>query len=130
MNPYVQLSQTFSQEISDFPIAFAFSTSQLEDAKQELGEGELVSVGNGGFMLKKNVSAFEQMMDRHQQQRKDFLNDDTNMIEALVYELGNHEYSYTYDYSDALMALGLRDTDERVKRNLQTAIKKYLDGVE
>lgn len=50
------------------------------------------------------------------------------LIQSLVYELGNHEYIYSYDCTDALEALGF--TYETVnKKALEKAIKIYLESM-
>ena len=130
---YTDLKKQFAQDITDFPIAFAFSNQQLEQAKTKLGvtdTNDMVSLGGGGFMLEKDVQAYKDMLERHSKMRQEFLSDDDNLADALSYELGNHEYVVTYDCSDALAALGLSDTNEQVQRVLPKAIKNYLSQVE
>ena len=69
-------------------------------------------------------------MDRHASELEDAFNADTVLIEAIIYELGNHEYSYTYDPTDTIEALDLNMDDERVVKCFQVAKKQYLDDNE
>ena len=85
---YTDLKKQFAQDITDFPIAFAFSNQQLEQAKTKLGvtdTNDMVSLGGGGFMLEKDVQAYKDMLERHSKMRQEFLSDDDNLADALSY---------------------------------------------
>ena len=114
MNPYVALKKKFSDELNAFEdIFFAFSSEQLTKGldKLQVTKEEIVSIGAGGFVKKTSLQAFSDMMKRSEQGMKDFLTDPDNLLTALVYELQNHEYSYTGDPTDALESLGLSMDD-------------------
>ena len=58
--------------------------------------------------------------------------DDNFLIDAIEYELGNHEYCITHDPEQTLNALGidLENNDERVVGCFEIAKKNYLDAGE
>ena len=114
---YKELKARHSKEVSDFDGMFwAFSTQQFIEGMEKLGlkkedTHEICSIGAGGFMLKSKKEAFNAMFDRQAKERKQRKQDEKFLLEALAYELRNHEYCITYDPSDALDALGLRKED-------------------
>ena len=53
----------------------------------------------------------ERMLQKASDELDAILNDKKQLLDALSYELMNHEYCITYDTSDALDALGLKESD-------------------
>ena len=111
---------------------FAFSNKQLEEGMIKIGltmgdVGLITSIGMGGYIKKDKVKELNELFDRQEKERKDRLKDEKALIDALVYELGNHEYCITYDDRDTLESLGLKkeDISEAV---LKKAKKIYLDN--
>lgn len=116
MNQYTSLKARHQEEMSAFPIKFAFSREQFAEAMAELGldpaETDKVSgIGGGGFMLKTDVQRFKDMLDRHIKEHAGAIDADKTgegyIYDAVHYELGNHEYGYTGDDTDALDVLGI-----------------------
>lgn len=122
-----------SKEFNAFEgIFFAFSNEQFVEGMQKVGltvndTDKICSLGAGGYMLKSQREAFRTMIDRQEMERKEFRKDQKNLLDALVYELRNHEYCITYDASDALDALEL-DRDEVDQALLKKACKMALDN--
>lgn len=114
METYTQQKKRHQDEISGFDGLFwAFSNEQLEEGKKKLNceNKDLISIGAGGFILRTQVTAFKDCMDRHSRERKDLKKNVKIFYDALVYELNNHEYCITYDTTDALESLGLTKDD-------------------
>ena len=93
-------------------IFFAFSNEQFAEGMVKIGlaaddTSKIYKLMAGGFILKDRSKAFREMLDRHEEEMKAFRKDQKNLLDALVYELKNHEYCITYDASDALSSLGL-----------------------
>lgn len=109
METYRKMRDRQQKEVNEFPIGFAFSNEQLERelARLETTKEECVSIGAGGFIRKKDRNAFFDMMDRHERERKEAMQDEDFAYSAFLCELNNHEYSYTEDPNDAIEALGL-----------------------
>ena len=93
---YRELFDRQQKEVNDFPIAYAFNEEQLKQALEKLGAkdvSECVTYLNmGDVMLKKDIPAFEAMMERHREEMLEALKDKEFAYEAFVYEMDNHEY--------------------------------------
>ena len=121
---YQALKARQADELNKFEgIFFAFSNEQFDEGMASLGltkadTSKIVSIGAGGFILKERVGEFAAMFKRHAKEKKQRKQDEKFLLEALTYELRNHEYAVTYDPSDALNALGLRkeDVDPKVMK--------------
>jgi len=107
---YSQLKKKHSQELDNFPIFFAFSNEQLAEGLNKLNttKENIVSIGMGGFVAKENVKNFRNLLDAHNTEMVESLKNDDFLVDALVYELNNHEYSYTWDMTPALETLQLK----------------------
>ncbi|MFH2047785.1 MAG: hypothetical protein ABIK92_21880 [Pseudomonadota bacterium] len=116
------------KDVDSFPIVFAFSQKQLDEGLAKLGVtlNEVFRLPSGGFIRKTDSKAFHELLDRLDRKLSEALLDDDFLLEALEYELGNHEYCITYDPVPTLNALDLSLDDERVARLFSVACKKYL----
>jgi len=130
METYTEQKARHSKEFSTFEgIFFAFSNDQFAEGMKKLGlavddYSSIVSIGAGGYLLKAKREEFRAFFDRQSQERKDLKKDEAKLVEAIVYELGNHEYCITGNPQDALDALGF--TLETIPQGvLKRAIKKY-----
>lgn len=130
METYKEQKARHSKEFSAFEgIFFAFSNEQFAEGMKRMGlavddYASLVSIGAGGYILKSKRDEFKALFNRQSQERKDLKKDEKKLIEALIYELGNHEYGYTGDASDAVESLGY--TMETIpQKALNKAIAKY-----
>lgn len=118
MKKYSEIKQKHGDELNSFEgIFFAFSNEQFADGLKKMGikPGEerekLAKLPAGGFILKTRSKAFSDMFKRHNKEMEALKKDRKALLEAIVYELGNHEYGYTYDETDALEALGMEAGD-------------------
>jgi hypothetical protein len=98
-------------------IFFAFSESQFDDGMKKIGLNpqelhKIVRLGDtGGYILKDKVDEYKSMHSRIQDEKEQFLADQENLYNALVYELCNHEFMITWNPAPALDALGLNKKD-------------------
>lgn len=108
---YRQTKDLIQKNFSDFPIKWAFNGTQLNEALKALeveSTKDLFRVTGGGFIRKSDGEAFKKMLDDNDKILTDFLNSNyENIFDAMVYELQNHEYSYTGEITSALDALRL-----------------------
>lgn len=135
-NAYVQLKNKKQEEFNAFPMAFAFSTEQMKEGLDKLGitADEAVGIGAGGFIRKSDLEAFKDMVKRWQDAEAEAIaNDKTGegfIKDMFVYELGNHEYSYTGDATPAIVTLGLTYNQIRnnkaLSRGLELAHKEIM----
>ena len=130
---YSELKAKHRDESNAFEgIFFAFSNSQFDEGlakfniEKENLKASIVSIGAGGYLLKSKVKDFAEMFKRHNREMKQLKKNHKGLLEALTYELRNHEYGYTYDVTDALEALGL-DVEDVPADLLEKAKKAALD---
>jgi len=115
MKTYNQIKKDHQDEMNSFTgIFFAFSNDQFKEGVEKVGaskDNPVVKIGSGGFLLKDRVQAFKDMLAKHEAERKQIRKDRKVLLEALIYELRNHEYGYTRDVEPALEALDLKLED-------------------
>lgn len=128
---YYELKDKHQKRINDLPMIFAFSSTQFDQKLAEKGwtKEEIVGVNYGGYMRKADVHLLKDAMKANEQEREDFLATDEGLFDALKCELSNTEYCVNEDPTDALAAVGVSITDERVARLLLRAIESYMADV-
>lgn len=130
MNKYRELKERNEKKLNNFPMGFAFSRKQLEEVKLKLNVAkcsELLSIGCGGFIRKKDQKAFDELFSSIDKELRDAIFSDTTgegfALDALSYELSNHEYCISLDPTDALEELGITIDDIRNSEALSHAYK-------
>lgn len=108
---YTELKRKHAEEMNNFEgIFYAFNNEQFKKGIDKVGatqDNKVVSLGAGGYILKSKLAAFKEMFKRHEQEMKKLRQDRKKLLDSLVYELNNHDYSYTGETTDALEALGV-----------------------
>lgn len=128
MNTYTILKAKHEKEFNDFPMMFAFSNQQFGEGmkKLELEPSDTDKIykfgGSGGYYKRTDSERLSTMLNSHDAEMKEAMNDEQFIFDMFDYELANHEYNYTYDVSDTLSALGL--TMDEVNNN-----PKLLEGL-
>ena len=111
--PYLDLLKKHQDELSAFPIAYAFNEKQLEEALEKLGakKHECVTyLGIGDVMKRADVPAFKEMLERHRDEIYEFLKDKELAEVAFLYEMDNHEYAINWSGdADVLSCFGLTE---------------------
>lgn len=139
MNTYKEMKEKHQKEVNEFPMFFAFSKKNFEEGMKKLGlnptdTDKIYKFGNtGGFYCKKDAQKLHDMFAKQDKELKDAIASDDKFIEDMFnYELSNHEYVITCDFSDALSALGLTieevNKDERLKQALDRACKLQMEN--
>lgn len=132
---YRELIEQQQARYSAFPHGAAFTEEQLKEEMKRLqvhDRKELIGIGAGVFIRRTDLKEYTEMRIELSRERIKFLQVDENLFDALVYELGNHEYCVTYDDEEAVNALGLNieemdeESSERFMRILTQAKKYYL----
>lgn len=141
---YLELKNRHQQEVNAFPMFFAFDNEAFNKGMESFGlspdeTSKIYKFGSsGGYYLKSDSDRLKEMFDRHERERKEAVaNDKTGkgyILQMFKYELANHEYAYTLDTEDTLLALDLTEVEieasEPLKRGLKLAIKNILkEGV-
>lgn len=136
MSKYTELKSKHQAEVNAFPLGFAFNQSQFDEMMKKWGLKptdirEILSIGGGGYVRKDDAKAMHEMFDRHEAEHKAAMQDDEYLFSMFNYELANHEYSYTYDLTDTLEALGLTmdeiNANPRMLHMLERAIAAQED---
>lgn len=133
MNSYKVLKEKQQKEVNEFPMVFAFSNKQFDEAMEKLGlkstdTDKIFSIGLGGFIKKEDSVKLQEMMNRHDKEIKEAMQDDQFAYDAFYYELGNHEFIITYDTDDAICALGYTPTEINNNKRLLDILKKAVEG--
>lgn len=126
---YLALIEKQREEINAFPIAYAFSKKQLEEALVQLGVesvDECATVfGQGDIVRRGDGKKFIAMLERHTQEVKDAMLDDETFAEAAFrYEMDNHEYALSWDADEEVLRCFGMDYDDLEKLNLMNAYRK------
>ena len=126
---YLALTEKHREEINNFPIAYAFSEKQLQDALIELGVEsvkECVTIfGHGDIVRKEDAGKFVDMLERHSKEIKDALIADKDFAEAAFrYEMDNHEYAINWDGDEEILRCFGMDYDDLAKYGLEDAYRK------
>lgn len=132
---YLELKKRHADEIAAFPMFFAFNDAQFADGMKTLGVteiGELCRIPGGGFIRKTDAALLGDVMLRQAREMDAARSNDEFLINALVYELGNHEYGYTGNPEPAFEAVGLdvNAIDDRVRRCFNVAKARFYEGGE
>lgn len=131
---YVELRKQHQDKVDALPLKFAFSKEQFKSAMSELGLTEkdtdkISWIGLGGFCLKTDKEAVDRVFDETYDEMNKAMRDDEFCIDAIEYEMKNHEYALTYDMDEVLESLGLNGNNERVQKLFSKAEQRYFDGL-
>lgn len=142
MNQYEELHQKQRQEVNSLPLGFAFSDQQFNDMMRGWGldpEQDLDRIyrlgSTGGFFKKTDMQLIHSTFRRHKEERETAIAEDKTgegyIYQMFLYEMENHEYSYTGDSEETLEALGYTwkevMADKRLAHGLEMAQKKILE---
>lgn len=143
VNQYQALITRQQEEFNKFPIKFAFNDAQFKQGMNELGLDEndtdkVVRTGAGGFMRKSDVEAYAKLGEKFAKELNDEIENDKFgnkfVKDMFSYELENHEYGYTRDYTDSLEALGYTMEDiknnPKLKMGFDLALAEYSQEIE
>ncbi|AOZ97941.1 DUF7659 family protein [Butyrivibrio hungatei] len=116
---YVDMQVQHQKDIEAIPMSFVFGYRNKEDAdKQVMADlkvndmSEVTPLKYGGYVRKADLKFFDDIWKLHDEEHKLFLKDsEENLVNAIVNEMYNHEYGYTLDPQDTLMALGKSESD-------------------
>jgi hypothetical protein len=113
MEKYQDMKKRHQDQLSNFEgMFFAFSNKQFKEGMERIGLTEddtdkICSIGAGGYLLKSQKQAFRDMFENRNKEMTEALKTKDFLLEALRYELCNHEYCITYSYEQTFEALDL-----------------------
>lgn len=101
LQKYLEMKERHQRDVNNFPIAFAFSTSQLKEALEKIGAkslDECCTIHNCGDIIRKSDwEAYRKMAIDHAKELNDAMNDPEFAKSAFRYEMDNHEYAINWD---------------------------------
>ena len=125
---YLDLQKRHEKELAEFPIAYAFSDKQLEEALEKLGatKEECVTVfGHGDIVKRTDAKAFLAMLKRHTDEVQEKLKNDKEFAEAaFLYEMDNHEYAINWSADEDVMSCFNLNWEKLRKWGLEDAYRR------
>jgi hypothetical protein len=121
---YLDLQKRHQQELTDFPIAYAFNEQQLKEALEKLGatkEECVTYMGHGDVLKRTDVPAFKAMLKRQVDELREALKDEEFAEAAFLYEMDNHEYAINWDGDADVLACFVIDEKWLIDNNLADA---------
>lgn len=96
---YKELKEKQRNEVESFPYFIAWTVSQLnsEIKKRNWNEDDVCSVGFGCYTLKERKNDFIKMLENNKKERLEFAKDFDNLVDMIVYEMDEMNYSNTFD---------------------------------
>ena len=135
MSKYSELKEKHQKEVNTFPFGFAFNKDQYDEMMAKWGfkpthRSQVMYLEGGCFIRKSDYKAMNEMLKRHEAERKEAMKDDEYLFQMFNYELANHEYSYTGDLTDTLEALGLTMEEINADPRMADALKRAITAQE
>lgn len=125
---YVNLIERHREELSNFPIAYAFNQKQLDEALEKLGVDDVydcVTVFQHGDIVKReDAPKLIEMMKRHTQELADAMKDKKFAEAAFLYEMDNHEYAINWDGDDDVLNCFGLDFDKLRELDLEDVYRR------
>lgn len=140
-NSYRELIQEQQKRFNNFEgVFFAFGNDQFDAGMRKIGlepddTKNVLHIGMGGYIRKDRSDALDALFEQNRQEMKNAFDSDKTgegfILDALLYEMGNHEFAVTWDIDDALRAIGIThkqvEQDSRITHAIDLAIQKYRD---
>lgn len=125
---YLELQEKQRKELEEFPIAYAFSDQQLEEALVKLGaksKEECVTVfGHGDIVKRGNAKSFVELLKRHTRELKEAMKDEKFAEDAFRYEMDNHEYAINWSADEDVLNCFNLDFEDLRKMGLMDAYRR------
>ena len=111
-NKYIIFKDNNQKDYSEFSknkMFYAFNEKQFQEWKQKLWieKESLAGTWYWWYLRSSDMEEYKKILQKQDKELKEFLEDDQNLLDAFKYELNNHEYFYTLDYTTTLNCLWL-----------------------
>jgi len=115
----------YDKILSDCDVFWAFNKSQLKEGIKKskiTKDNKMVPIGMGGYMPSKNFDKFIKETDKAEKERKQELKAlKEDRASAIMYELNNHECSYTGDITPVIELFKGIYTPNQINKVFQSA---------
>ena len=138
---YSEMKAKHREDFNKFPMGAAFGKQQFEEmmAKWGLTTSEedckkILSLGYGAYIRKVDEAEYNKLMEKFAKEKENFLANDDGLKDALKYEFGNQECGYTWNFEDAIKALGFSVkrflADKHRRKMFEEAKQEYINKME
>lgn len=134
---YAEYKKQRQDSFNKLPMKAAFGDKQFEKMMSSWGlttsEEDLKKIrplGYGAYCLAKDEHLFQEWQEENDKLEREFLSNEEQLKDALIYEFGNHECGYTMNPKDGVLALFSEkemETNEILKKVFPVAWKEYLE---
>lgn len=115
MESYQSIKARHQADVDAFPLGAAFSNEQLAQMMKRFGlpndksgYAQIISLGAGCFIKRSDLPAWNEMIERHEREMKEFRKSRKELTQAFRYEFANHEYQFGNCPDDTIcQAVGL-----------------------
>lgn len=128
---YEEMKKAHQDDYNAFPLGFAFNKVQFNEMMENWGlnpETDLNKISmlpqNIGYIRKADIPAFEEMLEKHKQEKITFKEKQSNIKAMLLNEMINHEYVISGDLAEVLEAVGYTMDDYAKSPTLQKAVNE------
>ena len=140
METYKAMKERHQNEVNALPLAFAFNRDQYRAklaewniTEEEARSGAIVGIGGGGFVRAEDHNKVLETFKRIREEKQAAIAADTTgdgfIYQMFLYELNNHEFSYTGDVEETLAALQLTADDINGNEALQHGLKRAVKEI-
>lgn len=141
MNAYAEMKKRHQEEVNALPIYWAFTEERFDEVLKELGltkndTDKLCRAPGGGFCLASDAQMIVSTLIRHSKELKAAVEADKTgdgfIKDMFLYELRNHEYTYTCEVEETVESCGFTmeqvENDERLLHGLEAAAKQLREA--
>lgn len=141
MNAYTEMKKHHQEEVDALPIYWAFTEERFDEVLKELGltkndTDKLRRAPGGGFCLASDAKMIADTLRGHRREMEEAISADKTgdgfIKDMFMYELRNHEYTYTCEVEETVEACGFTmeqvENDERLLHGLEAAAKKLREA--
>lgn len=141
MNSYAEMKKRHQAETNALPMYWAFTEERFDEILKELGltkndTDKLCRAPGGGFCLASDAQMIADTLIRHRKELEAAIEADATgddfVKDMFMYELRNHEYTYTLETEETIESCGFTEeqveADPRLKLGLEAAAKQLREA--
>lgn len=140
METYTEMKARHQKEVNALPLGFAFSFDQWHDllnkwgiTEEEAKAGAVLCLGKQALIKATDkdfvIGTFKRIHDEEQAAIKADTTGEGFIYQMFVYELNNHEFSYTADVDETLEELKLTREDIKKDPALKHGLLKAMEDI-
>ena len=105
LSQYLDMVKRHIQEIEEFPMKYAFSEEQLQEALKQLGAKREECISFYGCIMKKSdIPKYKEMCAKQEAEIRKALKNEEFAKEAFRYEMDNHEYAINWEGDENVLS--------------------------